>query len=104
MKKALITGIAGFAGSHLAEYLISKNIKVFGFYHPHHPIENLDSFKQNISLLGCDLLNKKKLKSEIKTINPDLVFHLAAFSSPAESFQNASITLKNNILGQLNLL
>ncbi len=103
-KKALITGIAGFAGSHLAEALLEKNISVFGFYHPRHSIDNLQEIKDKITLVACDLLDEKKVKKEIEHLSPDYVFHLAAFSSPAQSFKNPQETLKNNIVGQINLL
>ena len=104
MKKALITGIAGFAGSHLAQFLLSQKIRVFGFYHPAHATENLVQIKKNLNLFACDILKKKDLARHLKKINPDYVFHLAAFSSPPQSFQNPKKTLENNILGQLNLL
>ena len=104
MKKALITGVAGFAGSHLAEYLLKKNLEVYGFVHPHHSIQNLDLIKDKIRLTACDILDKGAVKRAINSQVFDYVFHLAAFSSPAESFKNPKETLKNNIIGQLNLL
>src|SRR3990167_9398063 len=104
MKKALVTGIAGFAGSHLAEFLLSKKIEVFGFYLPGHSTENVDHIKDKIELISCDLINKKDVEDKISRIKPDYVFHLAAFASPAQSFKNPRQTLENNIVGQLNLL
>lgn len=104
MKKALITGIAGFAGSHLAEYLLAKNIAVFGLFHPKHPTVNINFLKDKIKLIPCDILNQITVEKEIFSQNFDYVFHLAAFSSPPESFKNPKETLENNILSQLNLL
>lgn len=104
MKKALITGIAGFAGTHLAEGLLAKNIAVFGFYHPAHSTENLTDVKDKITLIPCDVLNAKNVSKNLKLINPDYVFHLAASSSPAQSFKDPQSVLKNNIFGELNLL
>src|SRR5579872_5251112 len=104
MKKALITGIAGFAGSHLTRHLLEKDFDVYGFFHPDHPTQNLDQIKNKINLIACDILNEKKVEREIKKIKPDYVFHLAAFSSPAQSFEQPAETLKNNILCQVNLL
>lgn len=103
-KKVLITGIAGFAGSHLCEFLLAKNFSVFGFYHPDHSVKNVEHVKNKIDLIACDILDNKDLKTKIESIRPDYVFHLAAFSSPAASFENPNQTLTNNILGQLNLL
>lgn len=104
MKKALITGVAGFAGSHLSQYLISQNINVTGFFHPKHPIQNIDVLKGKVNLVACNVLQKKDIEEKIKKIKPDYVFHLAAFSSPSQSFNNPKETLKNNIFGQVNLL
>ena len=104
MKKALITGIAGFAGSHLAEALLAKNIAVFGFYHPANSTENLTDVKDKITLIPCDVLNAKNVSKNLKLINPDYVFHLAAASSPAQSFKDPQSVLENNIFGELNLL
>lgn len=104
MKKALITGIAGFAGSHLTEHLIEKGISIYGYYHPHHPIENIEHVKEKINLIDCDILDKKKLQKETESIDPDYVFHLAAFSSPPQSFIDPQKSIENNVVGELNLL
>lgn len=104
MKKALVTGIAGFAGSHLAEFLLTKKIAVFGFYHPEHSTENIDHIKDKLELVACDILNRRRVKDALKNIDPTYVFHLAAFSSPAQSFAIPRETLENNIIGELNLL
>jgi len=104
MKKALITGVAGFAGSHLSEFLLSQKISVFGFFHPDHSTNNVQHLKNRIDLIACDLLDKKNVRAKTALVNPDFVFHLAAFSSPANSFKNPKETLINNILSQLNLL
>ena len=104
MKKALITGIAGFAGSHLAEFLLSQKLLVFGFFLSNHSLANLSHLKDKINLIDCDLLDQKKVEREVKLIKPNYVFHLAAFSSPKDSFKNPKETLKNNILGRLTYL
>lgn len=103
MKKALITGVGGFVGSHLAEHLISLNISTIGFIHPLHKTNDLSYLNDKIKLVKCDILNKKSIKEHLK--QPlDYIFHLAAFSSPPQSFINPKETLENNILGELNLL
>ncbi len=104
MKKAVVTGIGGFAGSHLTEHLITKGILVFGFSHPDHSIHNLEDFKKKITLVPVNLLDKKKVQDAILHFKPDYVFHLAASSSPARSFKDPRRTLENNIIGELNLL
>ncbi len=103
-QKALITGIAGFAGSHLAEYLLSKNFEVFGFYHPSHDSRNLKHIEGKLKLYPINILDKKKVESAIKEISPGFIFHLAASSSPSQSFKEPAKTLENNIFSQINLL
>lgn len=104
MKKALITGVAGFAGSHLAEYLIPQKIKVFGTFHPNHSVENVEHLKSQLQLIAVNLLKRQDVEGAVSTVSFDYIFHLAAFSSPAKSFENPTNTLKNNILSQINLL
>lgn len=104
MKKALITGIGGFVGNHLTRLLLKKNIRVVGFVHPQHKSNNLDDISDQIEIIECDLLNKRNVQSQLRSIKPDLVFHLAAASSPAKSFADPMSTLKNNIEGQIFLL
>ncbi len=104
MKKALITGIAGFVGSHLTEYLITKDVDVVGIIHPKHAASNIAHLKNRVKLLECNILEKKSLEKIFRGTNFDYVFHLAAFSSPSQSFSKARETLENNILGELNLL
>ena len=103
-KKALITGIGGFAGSHLAQHLISQKISVSGFVHPNHPSHNLEYLDIKAHLIKCDILDKESVVRNIKNTSFDYIFHLAAFSSPQKSFENPKETLENNILGQLNIL
>ena len=66
MKSALITGIAGFAGSHLVDFLLASNINVFGLYHPDHSVLNLEHVKDRISLMPVDLQNPKQVSQAVK--------------------------------------
>ncbi len=98
--KVLITGIAGFVGSHLAERL-SKKAEVWGAYiEP--DLSNLDGIK-GLNLVECDLLEADKVGRLVRDVRPDRVFHLAAQSIPALSFANPARTLQVNIFATLNL-
>ena len=104
MKKAFVTGISGFAGSHLAEYLISQNFEVSGVVHsqPHH--NNVQSVQEKLTLFTGDLLDFDFTKKVVSEVAPDYIFHLAAFPSPADSFKKPSEFLNNNISAEVNLL
>ena len=103
MKKALITGISGFAGSFLAELLLSKGYEVHGT-HTSDNLSNLELLKQNLHLHKVNLLDKNETEKCIENAKPDFVFHLAALTSPAESFKEPEKIVTNNIMAQINLL
>lgn len=103
MKKALITGAAGFVGSHLTEHLLNKGIDVIAVVHPDHSISNLNHLKDMITIINADLTKKSDF-NKISKLDTDYIFHLAAFSSPTESFKYPKETLENNIFCELYLL
>lgn len=102
MKKAYITGISGFAGSYLAEYLLQNDYKVGGT-HISDNVQNIDHIKQEIELHRVDLMDLEAVEKSIDNFSPDIIFHLAALTSPAESFKEPSKVFTNNIAAQLNL-
>lgn len=103
--RALITGSAGFVGSHLCEYLVreTKWDVVAVCYHAV-STKHLDPIREQITLLQGDLLNADWARQIVAETGPDIIFHLAAMSSPAASFANPGGTLVNNMLAQVNLL
>jgi len=103
MKKALITGITGFAGSFLAENLVNNGFQVSGTYLSDDSLKNL-SKNDNYSLYKINLLDEDKVLKFIASENPDYIFHLAALTSPKNSFDNPKETFINNVSAQLNLL
>lgn len=105
MKKALITGIAGFAGSHLAEYIISqkKDMEVFGTVLPNLELKNISRFIDKVKILPCDINNKNEVENVIGRVLPDIIFHLAAQSYIHSSWENPEATLQTNIIGQSNI-
>jgi GDP-4-dehydro-6-deoxy-D-mannose reductase len=104
MKKALITGISGFAGSFLSEHLLSQNHEVSGIYIKEESLKNLDGFSEKLDLIKLDLLDGPLVEKTIGEKKPDLIFHLAALTSPKDSFDAPAETMQNNIKAQLNIL
>lgn len=105
MKKALITGVSGFAGGFLAEYLLSKKtFNVLGTYLSENQLENISHLQNKIALKKVDLLDLNLTFNLIKSSKPDFIFHLAAHTSPSESFEKPALILTNNITAQLNIL
>lgn len=102
--KVLITGIAGFLGSHLSEYLLTKdNIEIYGVIKPRGDIENIRHIKDKLILYECDIRDAHSVEDVLKKVSPEKIFHLAAKSHVVTSWQAPEETLTTNILGQLNI-
>jgi len=102
--RTLITGCAGFAGSHLAEYLLGKDEEVIGLRAPDDDCANLQHIKERLNIVGADLREIGRVREVIESLKPQRIYHLAASSSPAESFEDPERTYHVNFMGTLNLL
>jgi len=104
--KALITGISGFVGSHLADYILSEHpdVKILGLMRWRSPRDNIKHILSQIKICYGDLLDLPSLKSVLAEDKPEIIFHLAAQSYVDFSFRSPIITLKTNIIGTGNLL
>ena len=100
---AFITGITGFAGSHLAELLLRKGYEVHGLCRWRSRTENIDKIKEKIHLIEGDLLDVHSLQEAMMDVRPDLVFHLAAQSFVPASWTSPAVTLEVNVVGPCNL-
>lgn len=102
-KKALITGIAGFAGSHLAELLLEKKFEVWGVVRSRSKMDHIDHIKKNLKMVDADLLDSHSLYNAIARIKPEYIFHLAAQSFVPTSWVSPTVTLEVNVNGSANL-
>jgi len=102
-KRAFITGITGFAGSHLAELLLKKGYEVHGLCRWRSRTENIDHIKKRIHLIEGDLLDPHSLQGAMMDVRPNLVFHLAAQSFVPASWTSPAVTLNINVVGSCNL-
>ena len=101
--KALITGISGFAGPHLTEFLIKKGYEVFGTFFNKSTFSNLNDFMNKIKVYKCDIRNYNVLKNVIEDVKPDEIYHLAAISFVPTSLKDPKLTFDTNLYGTLNL-
>jgi GDPmannose 4,6-dehydratase len=105
-KRALITGIGGMDGSHLAEFLISKDYEVFGLERrkstPYAP--NLKNVSDKINLLKGDLSDQNSLLRAVKDSEPHEVYNLGAQSFAGESWGTPEQTSDITGLGALRVL
>lgn len=105
-KKVLITGITGFVGSHLAEYILKehKGIKIYGLIRWRSPKNNILKIQDYINLCYGDLEDYSSLEKILSETKPDVIFHLAAQSYVDFSFISPISTLYTNVIGTANLL
>jgi GDP-4-dehydro-6-deoxy-D-mannose reductase len=97
--KVLITGATGFIGSHLAEFLLEKGDDVHGTVWDKNELKNVESIKDKINILECDIRNEARVAEIIEDIKPNKIFHLAAQSFPTVSWDEPARTLDTNVLG-----
>lgn len=102
-KKAFITGIAGFVGSHLAELLLNQGFEVYGLLRPRTKTEYIEPIINKLHLDDADILDSHSLYATISKSKPDYIFHLAAQSYVPTSWVSPSVTLEANIVGSANL-
>jgi len=104
----VITGITGFAGSHLAEHLVQKGHHIRGLGAPQDSLTHLDSLISNGYLQASDIMlsdleDRTAIKHLLNPI-PDFLFHLAAQASVPRAWENPRETFRINVLGTLTLL
>jgi len=109
--KALITGITGMVGSHLADFLLSEtDWDIYGMCRWRSPLDNVSHLldranrSDRLKFLSADLRDYISLLNVVEEVQPDYVFHLAAQSYPSTSFTSPLDTLDTNILGTARLL
>ncbi|HNS01504.1 MAG TPA: GDP-mannose 4,6-dehydratase [Anaerolineae bacterium] len=101
--RALITGISGFVGSHLAEYLLAHtDWQISGTVYGR--LDNIAHLRQRLALFPAELSHLDVVRFIVEEAQPDYLFHLAAQPIPSLSYHDPWFTLENNIRSQLNML
>jgi UDP-glucuronate 4-epimerase len=112
MKKVLVTGAAGFIGSHLSDALLARGDCVVGvdcfdaFYDPAIKRRNLEGAVKNDRFLlhEIDITNETAIKAVFATERPDVVVHLAARAGVRPSLQDPNLYHRVNIIGSQHIL
>jgi len=103
--KVLITGVTGFAGSYLAEYLVGKpDVEVYGLKRWNSPLSDILDIEDRLHLINFDLGDPYSIHTAIQEVRPDRIFHLAAQSYVPMSFRAPVDTIRANALGTVALL
>jgi len=105
MKKAFITGVTGQDGSYLAEFLLEKGYKVYGFVRrvaledEQHRMSRILHILEDIELIPGSIESYPSIYKAVSAVKPDEVYHLAAQSFVSYSFEDEFSTLQSNISG-----
>lgn len=103
--RVLITGITGFAGSHLADYILENHpdVKVCGIVRWRSRMENIVHIQDKIEPVEADIKDIVSLTKCLSVTKPDFIFHLAAQSYVPASWKLPKETFAINAIGQINL-
>lgn len=103
-KRVLITGITGFVGSHLADYLLENtDYKIFGLKRVNSTLRNINHIQNKITLINGDLIDQTSLISALRISKPDQIYHLAALSWVTPSWDLPGAYMQVNAIGTINL-
>lgn len=106
-KRVLITGITGSCGSYLADYIVEYHpeFEIHGIsrWHSTSTPRNLSQSFNKVKMHECDLNDFSSTLYVLKTVQPDLIFHVASHANVRASFINPLAVLQNNILCTANL-
>jgi GDP-4-dehydro-6-deoxy-D-mannose reductase len=102
--KILITGVTGFAGSHLADFALGRpGVEVFGTARWRSPGQNIEHIADKLTVIDADLRDASSVESLVADIKPDWIFHLAAQSYVVSSWKLPSETITTNVVGTVNI-
>ncbi|MFX1311235.1 MAG: GDP-mannose 4,6-dehydratase [Promethearchaeota archaeon] len=129
MENMIITGADGFIGSHLVDFYIKKNYKIFALKKPGELVLNLTHYTNNkidflkeeyleffdeyveiptnderITLLDCDLRDNILMEKFIFKIKPKIILHFGAQSLVLASWKDPIETMESNAIGTINVL
>ena len=105
-KRALITGINGMDGSHMADFLLQKNYEIFGLERrvSNRNRANTQHLAEKINFISGDLTDQNSLLRALNESKPDEVYNFAAQSFVGESWNTPEFTSNVTGLGVLRML
>lgn len=106
MRKVLVTGITGFVGSHLAEYLLTMpDIEIHGTKRWHlSRMNHVRDFEDRVKWHDCNILDATSVRRLLQGVRPEIIFHMASESFVSPSWDNPREYMDTNYLGTVNFL
>jgi GDP-4-dehydro-6-deoxy-D-mannose reductase len=102
--RVLITGITGFAGSHLAVHLVSRGDEVHGLAHERPPFRNLAAVQDRVRIHEGDITRLEDVQGALAGSRADAVVHLAGMAVPTLAAADPVAAVKINVLGTATVL
>ena len=103
-RSVFITGITGFAGSHLTERFVREGVVVHGIAHEDPPYRNLAAVADRVRIHRGNVLDADALRSALAAARPEAVVHLAAQAVPTLAARDPVGAVRVNVLGTATLL
>lgn len=103
-RRVLITGITGFAGSHLAEHLVARGSDVHGLAFEDPPYPNLAQVAAHVSVHRGDIADPRAVRAAVIAARPDVVVHLAGQAVPALAAGDPSAATRTNVDGTISVV
>lgn len=97
-KIALVTGISGMLGSHVAEALLDRGYEVHGVVRPRSNLRNVAAFQSRAKMIIAELTDPWRVFRLVQKLKPDFIFHFAAQAFNSLSFEQPAETLHTNLM------
>lgn len=102
-KRVLVTGVSGFIGSHMAARLAAEGAEVFALAREGSDLWRIHGIQSQVQVYRADLRNREQTFASVQTIQPEYVFHMAAYGVDSRQ-KDYHIAAETNIMGTINLL
>jgi GDP-4-dehydro-6-deoxy-D-mannose reductase len=104
METIMITGLAGFVGSHLVDLLLQDpDVQIVGVIHPTHAVQHLEDHPR-VKVIREDILKETRLRQILRRVQPEVIYHLAGLAHVHESWVHRKETIHTNFMGSFYLL
>jgi GDP-4-dehydro-6-deoxy-D-mannose reductase len=102
--RILVTGVMGFAGSHLAEALVAQGgHRIIGIARRAEWPDSCRHLAAQVELHECDLRDRESVEQIVRAVHPERIYHLAGYPHAGRSFQEADAAWQGNLTATRNL-
>lgn len=105
-KNVLITGITGFAGSHVADYILKTqpHVRLFGAKRPNSRMRNVRHLSREVTWIDADLTDPTSMRTLLEKSRPEEIYHFGALSWVTPSWDMPAAYMEVNAIGTIHLL